>query len=130
MIDQKIKNAVKCLYACAVVQIVMAVYVAFKTFSSVQQLRSAYPSSANEFMRENPYIYFSGVNIFSVGLIVGAVLVAKELREQKVWAWFAAMIIFLFSAASWALPFALIGLLMILDARVREEFTAKIDVSL
>ena len=128
--NQKINIATKALYATAAIHAAVTVYTMTKLYevqTEVLALKKLHPESANSF---EDVSYFSAVSFWSVILILGSVIVARELREEKPWAWVAALTIFAVASPSYALPACIIGLLSLLDARVRGVYLKKLDISI
>ena len=129
MKEQKIKIAIRCLYAAAGIQMLSTVYAMAMIFQLKQEMAKSmaqYPDLA----LANSFPYGSGFSIWAAVVMVGAIIVSKELKEDKPWAWIGAIVVLLMAAPSWALPAAVIGLVCLLDSRVREEYLKRLDISI
>lgn len=80
-------------------------------------------------MAIEPLSIYSGLSLYSV-LIIGLCVYSFKEINRTPWGWVMALAAFSLSFTSWALPFAVIGLLVLLDKEVRSVFLKSLDISL
>jgi hypothetical protein len=130
MKEKKIKTAVYCLLGSAIIQIVSTGYIIFQTLK--------YKAESMKLIAENPgfQVDLAAFDIFNFSTSYTAIMlvlifyIVKALRSEKAWAWLGAIIVFVLTAASFAVPLSVIGLIALLDERVRAEFLPKLDIKL
>lgn len=130
MKEQKLKNAILCLYAVGIIQIVMTAYGIFaslKTMLTISKLEPDYPGT----LPDIGIVCSLGFStVFSVITLVLLYYVIQDLKKQKTWAWIGAISAFVISAFSFAIPFCVIGLISLLHDDVRNEFIQKLDIKI
>lgn len=114
MNEKKLDRAIKCLYAVAAIKVATAIYV-------VSGLVSWNDFSLNG---------ITSTVFLAAAIAVLAIVTAKNLLEQKLWAWISGISLFVFCAASLALPACILGFLSLLDAEVRAPFIKELDIKL
>ena len=109
MKEQKLKNAILCLYAVGIIQVVMTAYGIFaslKVMMTFNKLEAEYPGVL-------PDIGVAGSlgfsTVFSVITLVLLYFVIQDLKKQKAWAWVGALSAFVISAFSFAIPFCILA---------------------
>lgn len=130
MKEQKLKNAILCLYAIGIIQIVMTAYGIFaslRTMVTINKLESDYPGVLPDIGVVGS-LGFS--TVFSVMTLVLLYYVIQDLKKQKAWAWVGAISAFVISSFSFAIPFCIIGLISLLHEEVRNEFIQKLDIKI
>lgn len=120
-----LKRAGLCLYAIAGLQAVAALWLVRTTLQAGDAF-SAFGLRPAEFGVGN--FYFP--TFPSLCMVIACILTAKDLRQEKPMAWLFAIGIFLVSAIGWAFPASVLGLLSLLDTRIRSEFISKLDIKL
>jgi hypothetical protein len=73
---------------------------------------------------------FGSSAVLTALIVVAIYFVILDLRKGKGWAWVGGLIVFLISAPSFALPFAIFGMICLLDERVRTDFIAQLDIAI
>lgn len=130
MKEQKLKNAILCLYAVGITQIVMTAYGIFaslQTMIALNKLESSYPGALPDIGIMGSFGFST---VFSVMTLVLLYYVIQDLKKQKAWAWVGAISTFVISAFSLAIPFCIIGLISLLHEDVRNEFIQKLDIKI
>lgn len=112
-----VHRATLCLYAIAAIQAVAALAVIHAAASVGTDLN---------FGLGSPLL--SGAVFWAAGLIVAAVIAARELKKGNPIAWVGALALFLLVSLSWCLPASVLGILSLIDVRVRTDFMEKLDV--
>lgn len=114
MNEKKLDRAIKCLYAVAAIKVATATYFASGLVSWNDFSLNAITSTV----------------VLAAAIAVFAIVTAKNLRDHKLWAWISGISLFVFCAASFALPACVLGFLSLLDAEVRAPFIKELDVKL
>lgn len=130
MKEQKLKNAIHCLYAIGIIQIIMTAYgilASFKAMLGINRLGADYAGVLPD-IGVIGSLGFS--TVFPVIILVLLYYVIQDLKKQKAWAWIGAISAFLISAFSFAIPFCIIGLISLLHEEVRSEFIQKLDIKI
>lgn len=124
-VARKVKTATSMLLLSTAIQIAALIYGILK----IQTLNNEFLSSSNS---QTPYDAVSILSIISFHHILFFGLTIYALKEMKrsPWGWAAALSALGLSTMSWALPFAVIGLLTLLDREVRDYFISELDISL
>lgn len=131
MKEKKLNTAIKCLLATALVQILSVAYsvtMVLKTRGEVAKLIEKDPATMISSV-EMPAVFGPSVVMTSL-ILVAIYFVILDLRKGKGWAWVGALILFLISTPSFALPFAIFGMICLLDERVRNDFIAQLDIAI
>ncbi|AZZ36903.1 hypothetical protein CIK05_08905 [Bdellovibrio sp. qaytius] len=126
MNEKKLDRAVKCLYAVAAIKTATTIY-ALLTLSSLSR---SLKDLSLDLSTSVDFSIIASTLFFGLGMAILSVVTAQNLREQKTWAWIAAISIFLFSIPSFALPAAVLGALTLFDVEVRAQFIKELDIKL
>lgn len=130
MIESKIKKAIVCLYGAAVTQGLAVGYALFQVMSYNRSIRRPDVMAYDYGYPVLPMPYPAGEVAWAAIAMVGAVLVAKELKAGEGWAWLGAICVLVFCAFGFAIPFSVAGLLFLLDRDVRTEFLKKLEITI
>ncbi|WP_413578555.1 hypothetical protein ACLVWU_08455 [Bdellovibrio sp. HCB290] len=116
--EKQIKTINRCLYGAALVQILSTGFVALKAmqFSPEQSLVSPIMS------------VFGMSGVYLAVILVAVHFVTKGLKEKSGWSWVGAVSILILTAASFALPLCIVGLLTLFKKENREVYLAQLDL--
>lgn len=130
MNEKKLNRAIFCLYGVASTQGALGLYTVLTTLRVRDSIASASVQDSAALLSGFGWGEALTLALWPVAVLAACLFAAQNLRLKKSWAWIASLSIFIFCSLSLCLPFAVLGLLSLVDLEVRHYFIKDLDIQI
>ena len=119
--ESKIKIGLRCLYGAIAINMASALFYSVRMFQTYRNIDSG----------SVDWLAVTGTfGMYQFIVLVLGVVFADKLKKDDPWGWVGSLLILFVTLPSYAFPVAVIGLLNLLDSRVRDVYIEKLDIKL